>query len=75
MAAKHQVKEILLTDAQREKLERLWLIYGNHSPKATPGNHTFIQGFLEHAQDLRDLRSWKPTLECIEVVDAVLAAE
>ena len=75
MTAKSQAKEVRLTDSQRERLENLWFVYGNHGPKATPGNHTFIQGFLEHAQDLRDLRGWKPTAECVAAVDAVLAVE
>jgi len=72
MAATHQVGEVRLTDYQRERLERLWFIYGNHGPKTTPGNHTFIQGFLEHGQDLRDLHGWQPTAECVAPVDAVL---
>jgi hypothetical protein len=75
MAVKRQTKEILLTDTQRDRLERLWFVYGNHGPKRTPGNHTFIQGFLEHGLDLRDMRGWEPTKECEAAVDAVLASD
>ncbi len=75
MTAKRQSEEIQLTDIQRERPERLWFVYGNHGPKTTPGNHTFIQGFLEHGQDLRLLRGWRPTAECEAAVDAMLAAE
>jgi hypothetical protein len=39
MAAKQRTREIQLTNARREKLERLWFVYGNHGPKMTPGNH------------------------------------
>ena len=75
MAARRQAEEVLLTHTQRERLERLWFVYGNHGPKRTPGNHTFTQGFLEHGQDLRHLRGWRPTAECERAVDAVLAGE
>ena len=75
MTPGRQSEEVLLTDSQRERLERLWFVYGNHGPKRTPGNHTFIQGFLEHGLDLRDMRGWRPTPECEAVVDAVLARD
>lgn len=75
MAAKRQSEGVTLTDSQRGRLERLWFVYGNHGPKSTPGNHTFIQGFLEHGLDLRDMRGWRPTAECEAAVDAVLAGE
>lgn len=35
MAKRRKAKR---TDAQRERLERLWLYYGNYGPQATPGN-------------------------------------
>lgn len=75
MKARQHTREVKLTDEQRQKLERLWFIYGNHGSKTTPGNHCFIQGFLEHGQDLRHLRGWKPTAECMSAVDAVLVNE
>lgn len=74
MAAKERIIKVEVTDEQRRRLERLWFIYGNHGPKTTPGNHSFIQGFLEHGQDLRHLRGWRPTAECMAAVDAVMAA-
>ena len=69
----------MLTPEQRQRLERLWFIYGNYGPKTTPGNHGFIQGLLEQGLDLRPLitkRSRKseiPTPECEAAVDEVLA--
>lgn len=46
---------VTLTPEQREQLERLWFYYGNYGPRTTPGNHSFIQGLLEHAVDVRSL--------------------
>jgi hypothetical protein len=63
-------KDVLLTDEQRSRLENLWFVYGNHGPKATMENHGFIQGFLERDADERDF--YRPTEECLAVVDAVL---
>jgi hypothetical protein len=62
---------VVLTDGQRERLENLWFVYGNHGPKATMENHGFIQGFLERDSDERDF--YKPSAECLAAVDAVLA--
>jgi hypothetical protein len=72
---------VTLSREQRRELERLWFIYGNYGPKQTPGNHGFIQGLLEHGVDLRPLftkrtgKAEKPTAECEELVDAVLASQ
>jgi hypothetical protein len=80
MAKRRQAAPVTLTDGQRERLERLWFYYGNYGPEATPGNHQFIQGLLEHGLDLRPLqtkrtpKSERPTEECEAAVDAVLAA-
>jgi hypothetical protein len=80
MAKRRKAAPVTLTDAQRERLERLWFYYGNYGPQATPGNHQFIQGLLEHGLDLRPLltkrspKSERPTPECEHAVDAVLAA-
>ena len=60
-----------LTDGQRERLEDLWFVYGNHGPKTTMENHGFIQGFLECDADERDF--YKPTAECLAAVDGVLS--
>jgi hypothetical protein len=71
---------VTLTNAQRERLESLWFVYGNHGPKTTPGNHQFIQGLLEHGLDLRPLQTKRtakrdiPTAECVAAVEAVLAS-
>lgn len=62
-------------------MERLWFIYGNYGPKQTRGNHSFIQGLLEHGVDLRPMftrrtpKSEKPTPECEAAVERVLAFE
>jgi hypothetical protein len=80
MAKRRQATPVTLTDSQRDRLERLWFYYGNYGPQATPGNHQFIQGLLEHGLDLRPLqtkrtpRSERPTLECEAAVEAVLVA-
>lgn len=72
---------INLNPDQRAQLERLWFTYGNYGSKRTPGNHSFIQGLLEHGLDLRPLftkrtsKAEKPTSECEVAVDAVLARE
>ena len=60
-------------------MERLWFYYGNYGPQTTPGNHNFIQGFLEHGIDTRTFRTRRtpkseiPTPECEVAVDEVLA--
>jgi hypothetical protein len=80
MADKRTATRVTLTESQRERLERLWFVYGNHGPKTTPGNHQFIQGLLEHGLDLRPLRTRRtakrdrPTEECEAAVEAVLAS-
>lgn len=43
--------QIQLTDAQRNALNKLWFVYGNHGKKCTKGNHSYIQGFLEYGED------------------------
>jgi len=81
MAKRRAAAQVILTDAQRERLERLWFIYGNHGPKTTPGNHQFIQGLLEHGLDLRPLQTKRtakrdiPTDECVAAVEAVMSSE
>jgi hypothetical protein len=78
MAKRRVATRVAVTDAQRERLERLWFIYGNHGPKTTPGNHQFIQGLLEHGLDLRPLQTKRtakrdiPTDECVAAVEAIL---
>jgi hypothetical protein len=81
MAKRRAAARVAVTDAQRERLERLWFIYGNHGPKTTPGNHQFIQGLLEHGLDLRPLQTKRtakrdiPTDECVAAVEAVMSSE
>ena len=80
MAKGRTATRVTLTDAQRDRLERLWFVYGNYGPKTTPGNHQFIQGLLEHGLDLRPLQTKRtakrdiPTEECVAAVEAVLAS-
>jgi hypothetical protein len=79
MTKRKTEKTITLTIEQRRRLERLWFYYGNYGPQTTPGNHSFIQGFLEHGIDTRTFRTRRtpkseiPTPECEEAVEAVLA--
>lgn len=79
MAKRRKATPVTLTPGERQRLERLWFIYGNYGPKTTPGNHSFIQCLLEQGLDLRPLitkRSRKseiPTPECEAAVDEVLA--
>lgn len=77
MAPRRKVIPVKLTGEQRERLERLWFIYGNHGPKTTPGNHAFIQGLLEQGEDIRPLRQrgYIPTEECEQAVDAILSGQ
>lgn len=81
MAQRRKATPVTLTQAQRERLERLWFYYGNYGPQTTPGNHQFIQSLLEHGLDLRPLqtkrtpKSERPTEECERAVEAVLAAD
>lgn len=80
MAKSMKATPVTLTGSQRERLEHLWFVYGNHGPKTTPGNHQFIQGLLEHGLDLRPLQTKRtakrdrPTDECEAAVEAVLAS-
>jgi hypothetical protein len=80
MTNKRIATRVTLTEAQRERLEHLWFVYGNHGPKTTSGNHQFIQGLLEHGLDLRPLQTKRtpkrdrPTEECEAAVEVVLAS-
>jgi len=80
MVKRRVATPVTLTDAQRERLERLWFVYGNYGPKTTPGNHQFIQGLLEHGLDMRPLQTKRtakkdrPTEECEVTVEAGLAS-
>ena len=80
MAPRRRALPVTLTHHQRERLERLWFIYGNYGPKTTPGNHQFIQCILEHGLDLRPLQTKRtakrdrPTEECVAAVEIVLAS-
>lgn len=79
MAKSKQATPVVLTELQRNQLEHLWFVYGNHGSKTTPGNHQFIQGLLEHGLDLRPLQTKRtakrdlPTADCVAAVDKVLA--
>ena len=79
MRKSRQATPITLTEEQRERLVRLWFVYGNYGPKTTPGNHQFIQCLLEHGIDVRPLQTKRtakrdvPTEECVAAVERVLA--
>jgi len=77
MATPAPIKLVQLTNTQRRRLEDLWFIYGNHGSKMNYQDHGFIQGFLEHGQDLRGKRPpfYQPTPECVAAVDKVLSRE
>jgi hypothetical protein len=81
MAKRRAATRVILTDAQRERLERLWFVYGNHGPKTTPGNHQFIQGLLEHGLDIRPLQTKRtakrdiPTDDCVAAVQVVMSSK
>lgn len=81
MGKRREAKPVTLTPEQRERLEDLWFVYGNHGRLTTPGNHTFIQTILEHGLDLRPLitkrtrKSEIPTKECEDAVDKILKHE
>ena len=80
MANRRTATRVTLTESQRDRLERLWFVYGNYGPKTMPGNHQFIQGLLEHGLDLRPLQTKRtskrerPTEECEAAVEATLAS-
>ena len=80
MGKRRTATPVKLSESQRERLERLWFVYGNHGPKTTPGNHQFIQGLLEHGLDLRPLltkrtaKRDRPTGECEASVETILAS-
>ena len=80
MAQRRKVTPVTLNDSQRERLERLWFVYGNYGSKTTPGNHQFIQCLLEHGLDIRPLQTKRtarrdiPTEECVAAVEKVLAS-
>jgi hypothetical protein len=80
MAKRRTATRVTLNEAQHDRLERLWFIYGNYGPKTTPGNHQFIQGLLEHGLDLRPLLTKRtakkdvPTAECVAEVEKVLTS-
>jgi uncharacterized protein (DUF3820 family) len=46
-------KMIQLTDEQRNKLNKLWFIYGNNGKKHSHSNHRFIQNILSRGEDDR----------------------
>ena len=81
MAKSRQAAPVTLTALQRERLERLWFVFGNYGSKTTPGNHQFIQGLLEHGIDIRPLQTKRtakrdvPTEECVAAVEKVLTSE
>lgn len=45
---------IILTEEQRKKLNKLWFIYGNNGKKHSYSNHRFIQNILSRGEDDRE---------------------
>jgi hypothetical protein len=78
MVKRRKAIPVALTDEQRERLECLWFYFGNHGPKLTPANHSFIQRLLENGIDERPTQTKRtpksqiPTPECEVAVDAIL---
>lgn len=64
------MKSHQLTQEQRESLEEIWFIYGNHGPNHSMRDHKFIQHFLEHGKDSRHF--YLPSYECMKSVDDIL---
>lgn len=70
--------KVVITEAQKAELQKLWFIYGNNGAKSTLGNHRFIQNLIESCEDYRKLYVNgnsvlnKLTSECILAVDKVL---
>jgi len=62
--------DIILTNCQKEDLEKLWLIYGNCGQEHSVSNHKFIQKILEKGQDQRG--SLNPTEKCLLAVEIIL---
>jgi hypothetical protein len=81
MAKRREVTSVTITLEQRERLERLWFYYGNHGPKTTSGNHSFIQRLIENGIDERSLHNTRtpkseiPTPECERAVEAILSMQ
>lgn len=79
MAPRREARPVTITPSQRDRLESIWFVYGNHGEKTTPGNHSFIQGILEHGTDFRPLltkrtpKSQRPTDECVAAVERILS--
>ena len=70
---------ITLTDMQKDKLLKLWFIYGNNGKKHSHCNHRYIQNILEHREDTESFyrQSTKNDLteECVNAVKNVLNNE
>ena len=79
MAKRRKAAPITITPEQRERLKRPCFYFGNYGPKATSGNHSFIQRILENEIDERPLyykrtpKSEVPTDECQTAVEGVLS--
>lgn len=67
------MKQLLLSEEQLKKLEKLWFVYGNGGKKCTMPNHRFIQNLIEGSKDYRDF--YPITKDCIKAVDEILNQE
>jgi hypothetical protein len=43
--------EIVLTESQLKRFEKLWWIYGNDGKKCTLFNHKLVQGFYQYKEN------------------------
>jgi len=63
----------LITPEKKEALSKLWFRYGNYGSRHTPGNHKFIQRFLDGPSDEREeYLVHGLTEDCIKAVDDIL---
>jgi hypothetical protein len=73
--------EVEINREFKQKLTRLWFLYGNNGKLHTNGNHKFIQRLVEHVErgTYWSEQEWKlnkkfyaPTNECYDAVVALV---
>lgn len=68
---------IIVDDAKRKELEKLWFIYGNNGKKHSHCNHRYIQNILEQGQDTemfyKKSKKNDLTQECVDAVKKVIS--
>lgn len=68
---------INISEEQRQKLHKLWFVYGNNGKKHSHVNHRYIQNILEHGEDTESFYNAPHTKvkisdECLNDVKAIL---